>query len=131
MEDVARIRVRSALHPGRLCLKLIFWASETALFQCRLAHAGYVAARSQHGPTRRQQMRSHGADTLKACQNFSHRVLVRNSRGPAKMARRIWKVTKFALLIVLALIVVLAACGLGYRALRQYQGNERPGDRHA
>ena len=29
---------------ARLCVKLIFWASETALFQSRLAHAGYVAA---------------------------------------------------------------------------------------
>jgi hypothetical protein len=28
---------------GRLWLKLTFWASETALFQSRLAHAGYVA----------------------------------------------------------------------------------------
>jgi hypothetical protein len=24
-------------------VKLVFWASETALFQSRLAHAGYVA----------------------------------------------------------------------------------------
>ncbi len=29
---------------ARLSVKLIFWASETALFQGRLAHAGYVAA---------------------------------------------------------------------------------------
>jgi hypothetical protein len=29
---------------GRLGVKLTFWASETALFQGRLAHAGYVAA---------------------------------------------------------------------------------------
>ncbi len=29
---------------GRLWVKLVFWASETALFQGRLAHAGYVAA---------------------------------------------------------------------------------------
>jgi hypothetical protein len=28
----------------RLCVKLFFWASETSLFQSRLAHAGYVAA---------------------------------------------------------------------------------------
>ena len=28
---------------GRLWVKLLFWASETALFQRRLAHAGYVA----------------------------------------------------------------------------------------
>jgi hypothetical protein len=28
---------------GRLGVKLVFWASETALFQQRLAHAGYVA----------------------------------------------------------------------------------------
>jgi len=28
---------------GRLWVKLTFWASETALFQSRLAHAGYVA----------------------------------------------------------------------------------------
>ena len=28
----------------RVCVKLIFWASETSLFQSRLAHAGYVAA---------------------------------------------------------------------------------------
>ena len=29
---------------ARLWVKLLFWASETALFQSRLAHAGYVAA---------------------------------------------------------------------------------------
>jgi hypothetical protein len=29
---------------GRLWVKLLFWASETALFQRRLAHAGYVAS---------------------------------------------------------------------------------------
>jgi hypothetical protein len=29
---------------ARLFVKLVFWASETALFQGRLAHAGYVAA---------------------------------------------------------------------------------------
>jgi hypothetical protein len=29
---------------ARLWVKLMFWASETALFQGRLAHAGYVAA---------------------------------------------------------------------------------------
>jgi hypothetical protein len=29
---------------ARLAVKLMFWASETALFQGRLAHAGYVAA---------------------------------------------------------------------------------------
>jgi hypothetical protein len=28
---------------GRLWVKLLFWASETALFQARLAHAGYVS----------------------------------------------------------------------------------------
>ena len=28
---------------ARLAVKLTFWASETALFQSRLAHAGYVA----------------------------------------------------------------------------------------
>ncbi len=28
---------------ARLWVKLVFWASETALFQRRLAHAGYVA----------------------------------------------------------------------------------------
>jgi hypothetical protein len=28
---------------ARLWMKLTFWASETALFQARLAHAGYVA----------------------------------------------------------------------------------------
>lgn len=32
---------------ARLWLKLVFWASETSLFQSRLAHAGYVAA---HAP---------------------------------------------------------------------------------
>ena len=35
---------------GRLCVKLIFWASETALFQGRLAHAGYVAAATPAWP---------------------------------------------------------------------------------
>jgi hypothetical protein len=29
---------------GRLWIKLVFFASETALFQGRLAHAGYIAA---------------------------------------------------------------------------------------
>ena len=29
---------------ARLWVKLVFWASETALFQSRLAHAGYIAA---------------------------------------------------------------------------------------
>jgi hypothetical protein len=29
---------------ARLCVKLIFWSSETALFQGRLAHTGYVAS---------------------------------------------------------------------------------------
>jgi hypothetical protein len=29
---------------ARLAVKLLFWSSETALFQSRLAHAGYVAA---------------------------------------------------------------------------------------
>jgi hypothetical protein len=29
---------------GRLWVKLVFWATETTLFQSRLAHAGYVAA---------------------------------------------------------------------------------------
>jgi hypothetical protein len=29
---------------ARLWVKLVFWASETALFQSRLAHAGYVSA---------------------------------------------------------------------------------------
>jgi len=28
---------------ARLCVKLVFWASESALFQSRLAHAGYTA----------------------------------------------------------------------------------------
>ena len=28
---------------ARLCVKLVFWASETALFQSRLAHVGYTA----------------------------------------------------------------------------------------
>jgi hypothetical protein len=28
---------------GRIWTKLLFWSSETALFQQRLAHAGYVA----------------------------------------------------------------------------------------
>ena len=29
---------------GRLWIKLVFFASETALFQGRLAHAGYIAS---------------------------------------------------------------------------------------
>jgi hypothetical protein len=28
---------------ARLWVKLVFWASETALFQSRLAHVGYVS----------------------------------------------------------------------------------------
>ena len=35
---------------ARLWVKLIFWASETALFQGRLAHAGYVAAPEPRWP---------------------------------------------------------------------------------
>jgi len=35
---------------GRLWVKLVFWASETALFQERLAHAGYVARPEAHWP---------------------------------------------------------------------------------
>ena len=35
---------------ARLWVKLVFWASETALFQSRLAHAGYVARRVPRWP---------------------------------------------------------------------------------
>jgi hypothetical protein len=35
---------------ARLWVKLVFWASETALFQSRLAHAGYVARPSPAWP---------------------------------------------------------------------------------
>ena len=35
---------------ARLWVKLVFWASETALFQGRLAHAGYVAAPARVWP---------------------------------------------------------------------------------
>ena len=35
---------------ARLWVKLVFWASETALFQGRLAHAGYVARREASWP---------------------------------------------------------------------------------
>jgi hypothetical protein len=35
---------------ARLWVKLVFWASETALFQSRLAHAGYVAAKPPAWP---------------------------------------------------------------------------------
>ena len=35
---------------GRLWVKLVFWASETALFQSRLAHAGYVARPAPRWP---------------------------------------------------------------------------------
>ncbi len=35
---------------GRLWVKLVFWASETALFQSQLAHAGYVARREPTWP---------------------------------------------------------------------------------
>jgi hypothetical protein len=35
---------------ARLWVKLVFWASETALFQRRLAHAGYVARREAAWP---------------------------------------------------------------------------------
>jgi hypothetical protein len=34
----------------RLWVRLLFWASETALFQTRLAHAGYVARRETVWP---------------------------------------------------------------------------------
>ena len=42
------------------------------------------------------------------------------------MAGRIWKVTKLTLLSVLALIVVLAAGGLGYRALSAIPRRQTP-----
>jgi hypothetical protein len=35
---------------ARLWIKLVFWASETALFQSRLAHAGYTAAPQPEWP---------------------------------------------------------------------------------
>jgi hypothetical protein len=35
---------------GRLWVKLVFWATEVALFQSRLAHAGYVAAAPREWP---------------------------------------------------------------------------------
>jgi hypothetical protein len=35
---------------ARLCVKVVFWSSETALFQSRLAHAGYVAAPDREWP---------------------------------------------------------------------------------
>src|SRR6185295_7292609 len=35
---------------ARLWVKLVFWASATALFQGRLAHAGYLAAPIQEWP---------------------------------------------------------------------------------
>ena len=35
---------------ARLGLKLLFWASETALFQSQLAHAGYVASPVRRWP---------------------------------------------------------------------------------
>jgi hypothetical protein len=35
---------------ARLWVKLVFWASETALFQSRLGHAGYVAAPAAEWP---------------------------------------------------------------------------------
>jgi hypothetical protein len=35
---------------ARLWVKLVFWASETALFQDRLAHAGYIAAHQTEWP---------------------------------------------------------------------------------
>jgi hypothetical protein len=35
---------------ARLWVKLVFWASETALFQSRLAHAGYVARAEPNWP---------------------------------------------------------------------------------
>jgi len=35
---------------ARLAVKLAFWSSETALFQSRLAHAGYVARPAEVWP---------------------------------------------------------------------------------
>ena len=35
---------------GRLWIRLVFFASETALFQGRLAHAGYIASAAVPGP---------------------------------------------------------------------------------
>ena len=42
--------VGQAYVAARLWVKLVFWASETALFQGRLAHAGYVAAPVREWP---------------------------------------------------------------------------------
>jgi len=42
-DDVARFALSQLYILARLWVKLTFWASETALFQSRLAHAGYVA----------------------------------------------------------------------------------------
>ena len=39
----AAFAIGQAYIAARLWVKLLFWASETALFQSRLAHAGYVA----------------------------------------------------------------------------------------
>ena len=46
----AGFAVGQAYVAGRLWIKLLFWASETALFQGRLAHAGYVARPAPHWP---------------------------------------------------------------------------------
>ena len=42
----------------RVIVRLQFMASQTALFQSRLAHAGYVARPVPRGPTRRPPRRS-------------------------------------------------------------------------
>jgi hypothetical protein len=42
--------VSQAYIAARLWVKLVFWASETALFQGRLAHAGYIAAPPHEWP---------------------------------------------------------------------------------
>lgn len=46
----AGFAVGQAYVAARLFVKLVFWASETALFQSRLAHAGYVAAPQPQWP---------------------------------------------------------------------------------
>ena len=40
---------------ARLWVKLVFWASETALFQERLAHAGTWRGPNRRGPIRRRR----------------------------------------------------------------------------
>ena len=60
---------------ARLWVKLVFWASETSLFQSRLAHAGYVARPEPVWPeSPMAEAMQRGWERLLACLDTFNRV---------------------------------------------------------